>query len=679
MRLAESGGRAIAPTGANCADISPTMDVIALSSHSAIETRRTSWQRLWTVSASPPDESQSIRLAWRPDGQAIAATTSRGVSLLSAEDGNEMALCGFLDAIAVAWAGHVSRRLPRTRNAGKLPPDAGKHPCVHSGWCVLAVLTRSLDVKLLPFGTLLAMSVSIKEQLSTLSDEAALNATLRIDQEQHLLSVASFHATDSHKSDFEHSTGDAGRATIASISLPALGGPESDFACSCTCLAICDNLLTASEAAASSAARSWRAVRSNLANRLVQPFERSLHEQAINAGVRDSLVLSLCTGMASEEEQQFLLASLGEAETLKLLSKIDSCAGEAHNALVMRTIGGLEASLLRLGELRGIAKGGEPLLDCDAVERSIVSCTQARLTAQAAAHDISEQRAGMRAFLLWMIRLIKTIELPKGQELPADLPIIGHESLMTALNFVEHSLHNDILSMRLGSCMSKPTLNDNVKSCAEQPEAVHDAALREPLSTALKNLRDGHTRVVSELDRTVQASSSNVHTKHFEAEWIHLSQCNANGSTVVAVMKQMRTGSLVLLTQWGERKLEITMPKGRNAKAAGVSKGTQVLLLLECADKGYTGVGTELSLVECDLVLNESESFQEQAHLADVESQRMHLPLNKPGWLAVSSERDIAVIFGQGRRVVIVDLSEVEEREHIEEEQGQAGSQMNVG
>jgi hypothetical protein len=57
----------------------------------------------------------------------------------------------------------------------------------------------------------------------------------------------------------------------------------------------------------------------------------------------------------------------------------------------------------------------------------------------------------------------------------------------------------------------------------------------------------------------------------------------------------------------------------------------------------------------------------------------MHLPLNKPGWLAVSSERDIAVIFGQGRRVVIVDLSEVEEREHIEEEHGQAGSQMNVG
>jgi hypothetical protein len=104
-----------------------------------------------------------------------------------------------------------------------------------------------------------------------------------------------------------------------------------------------------------------------------------------------------------------------------------------------------------------------------------------------------------------------------------------------------------------------------------------------------------------------------------------------------------------------------------------------VLLLLECADKGYTGVGTELSLVECELVLNESESFQEQAHLADVESQRMHLPLNKPGWLAVSSERDIAVIFGQGRRVVIVDLSEVEEREHIEEEHGQAGSQMNVG
>lgn len=703
---------------------SPTMDVCALASRSHVEARRPdqSWLKLWSLQLS---DEEVTTLAWRPDGQVLALACTRTLRLLRSEDGVALSQQQLHEAaISLAWAGNVhtsGKRLPsqpdRAASASPsvLSSPAGKqhsskqasstpsklmHPCMHSGWCVLFILTQSLHMILLPFGSLCVSTLPLASHILGSSDrlDDVHTSHIRADQAHQMITLSIMLTS--------------GTARILSIHLPLLSGPESDFACTCMQFAGCDDLLCSTECAADNATSSWHTLRAELHERFVQPMKRLLEEQAANCTVQESLMLSLSSGISSEEEQQFLLGTFGEAEAIKLLSRIDSLAGDTFCALAWRVVPCLDACLHRLGELRGVARvnnddvrNGIPLVNGHCIEDAVFSSTQARTAAFQCAQKATELRSRFRAFLLWLIRLIKRLGLREGQETLTDVPTMDHAATINALDCIQYNLDSDNLSQHLGCnvademehknasmqhhqhlCQQQSQSLDEQDSlqtqrcskCSADPKAIHDAAMQYSLSSAVADCREMHKHSMDVFSDTIQERCHFSIASLLSADWIHLSQCVFNerdartclNPSIVAAAKLSRSGLIVLLRNmdFGIAS-SIQVPDAHSIKAASINQQTQLLLLLEAQH------GPELSLVDMHTLPLCRE--YEAVNLELWEQQRLKLPLTRANWLITSAERDVAIVMTSGKRIVLIDLSEQDEN-GIDENANDTGGPDNL-
>ena len=198
--------------------------------------------------------------------------------------------------------------------------------------------------------------------------------------------------------------------------------------------------------------------------------------------LEEHFIALLASGSADESVEQFLLHEWRPGAARKAARATDAAATAAHASLLDRVGPTAEAAVLRLSELRALARWRERVaatgLDERALDEAAAAAERLSLAAAVAARAATETAARLRAFFVLVLRAQRTLagEDPDAEEDPADALPAMNPGLVRA--FLEAGVDADPLGAHLAPASEEEAAGS--KSDPQSERAAANAALSPP-------------------------------------------------------------------------------------------------------------------------------------------------------------------------------------------------------
>ena len=522
----------------------PTMDLLALATTDGqLSLARLDWNKqggerenkLWTTNPESPVTS----LGWRPDGKVLASGHADGtVTLHHVEDGEVLRVsrphaaavttlhwqeapasdaarssCAYQSAAArfvlpVAGDGFG----PRARDAPRASASASASASAASASAASRALIDHFDpparltvlctgdaagtIALSAFGVFPVGGADLRSAVpAALGETVGENETVAVAHASVAPDLSGVLAV------FEVSDADGSNARLfaSRAATPVLADASKQLCEIASHGARARRLVADAEAEVRATADAWGAARRVLAEkmralrervRLSDPLPGTRPAHATAGGgsssspdrqLEEHFLALLASGSADESVEQFLLHEWRPGAARKAARATDAAATAAHASLLDRVGPTAEAAVLRLSELRALARWRERVaatgLDERALDEAAAAAERLSLAAAVAARAATETAARLRAFFVLVLRAQRTLagEDPDAEEDPADALPAMNPGLVRA--FLEAGVDADPLGAHLA-----PASEEEAAGSKSDPSerAAANAALSPP-------------------------------------------------------------------------------------------------------------------------------------------------------------------------------------------------------